>query len=140
LITVTYKVSPPLVESRLHTLLARASGREVDTTYTRMLARSLVFVAAFDGERLIGFVNVATDGGLHAFLLDPTVDPDFQRQGIGTHLVRLAASEARARGCEWLHVDYEPQLAPFYSAAGFRPTAAGVMRLDREQPANERRS
>ena len=28
---------------------------------------------------------------------------------------------------EWLHVDYEPQLAPFYEPCGFRPTAAGLM-------------
>jgi ribosomal protein S18 acetylase RimI-like enzyme len=83
------------------------------------------------GPRLIGFANVATDGGRHAFLLDPTVDPGYQRQGIGTSLVRLAAAEARARGCEWLHVDYEPQLAHFYRAAGFRATSAGVMHLDR---------
>ena len=28
---------------------------------------------AYDGERLVGYVNVATDGSGHAFLLDPTV-------------------------------------------------------------------
>jgi hypothetical protein len=37
----------------------------------------------------------------------------------------------RARGCEWLHVDYEPRLAAFYQQAGFIASAAGVMHLDR---------
>jgi GNAT superfamily N-acetyltransferase len=76
-------------------------------------------------------VNVATDGGQHAFLLDPTVDAAYRRQGIGTELVRQAASLARASGCEWLHVDYEPPLIPFYRGCGFRDSVAGVMRLDR---------
>jgi GNAT superfamily N-acetyltransferase len=87
-------------------------------------------VCAFDAARLVGFVNLATDGDAHAFLLDPTVDPDYQRRGIGTELVRRAADLARERGCTWLHVDYEPALAAFYQAAGFRDSAAGVMRLD----------
>ena len=29
-------------------------------------------------------------------------------------------------GCEWLHVDYLPELTSFYEACGFRPTAAGL--------------
>jgi hypothetical protein len=29
----------------------------------------------------------------------------------------------------WLHVDYEPGLTAFCEAAGFRPTAAGLLAL-----------
>jgi GNAT superfamily N-acetyltransferase len=89
-------------------------------------------VTAFTSRRLIGFVNVATDGAEHAFLLDPTVDPDYRRRGIGTELVRRAADVARERGCTWLHVDFEPALTSFYQRAGFRDTLAGVMQLDGE--------
>lgn len=78
---------------------------------------------------LVGFVNVAWDGGLHAFLLDPTVHPDRQRQGIGRALVMRAAEAARTRGLHWLHVDYAPHLHEFYSRCGFRPTAAGLLAL-----------
>jgi predicted N-acetyltransferase YhbS len=75
-------------------------------------------------------VNVAWDGGDHAFLLDPTTRGDLQRSGIGTQLVRLATAEAKRAGCEWLHVDYEDRLAPFYEGAcGFRPTAASLIHL-----------
>jgi GNAT superfamily N-acetyltransferase len=128
---ITYATNPRLDESALIALLASAWGGPPDPAYPRVLAHSLLFVAAFDAERLVGFANVATDGGVHAFLLDPTVDPDFQRQGIGTALVRLAARESVTLGCEWLHVDYEAHLAPFYAAAGFKATAAGIMRLER---------
>ena len=94
-----------------------------------VLAHSVAYVCAFVEDRLIGFANVAWDGRDHAFLLDPRVDPAYRRRGVGRELVRMASVASREAGCEWLHVDYEPELAPFYEACGFAPAAAGVMRL-----------
>jgi ribosomal protein S18 acetylase RimI-like enzyme len=75
-------------------------------------------------------VNVAWDGGDHAFLLDPKTHGEFQRRGIGTQLVRRAAEEAKTAGCEWLHVDFEDDLRPFYfDACGFSATNAGLINL-----------
>ena len=36
---------------------------------------------------------------------------------------------ARCRGVEWLHVDFDEELEPFYRAAGFSSTSAGLLRL-----------
>jgi GNAT superfamily N-acetyltransferase len=55
------------------------------------------------------------------------VHPDFQRLGIGRDLVRAVTNEAFKAGCDWVHVDYEPEFASFYeNACGFRPTPAGL--------------
>ncbi|MGH7459596.1 MAG: GNAT family N-acetyltransferase [Longimicrobiales bacterium] len=129
--TVDYRIDPSLDDDVLNDLFARAWPGHLPRAFAPVLARSLGTVSAFVANRLVGFVNVATDGGEHAFLLDPTVDVAHRRRGIGTQLVRRAAALAQQRGCRWLHVDYEPTLAPFYRAAGFRDSAAGVMRLDR---------
>ncbi|MEM6927159.1 MAG: GNAT family N-acetyltransferase [Myxococcota bacterium] len=94
-----------------------------------VLERSLTWVAAFDGEQLVGFVNVAWDGRDHAFVLDTRVHPDHRHQGVGTELVRRAARAAADAGCTVLHVDYEDSLHPFYEACGFRPTLAGILSL-----------
>ena len=105
-------------------------GSPLAPRYARtVLKRSLAHVGAYDAERLVGFVNVAWDGGVHAFLLDTTVHPEFQRQGIATSLVRRAAELAGDRGAQWLHVDYEPHLESFYRGCGFRPTLAGLIAL-----------
>ena len=95
----------------------------------RVLAHSLTYMCAYAGNELVGYVNVAWDGGVHAFLLDPNVKPSWRRRGIGTELVRRATEAAREAGCEWLHVDYDPELEPFYEACGFRATPAGLIRL-----------
>lgn len=89
---------------------------------------SLVHLGAYDGQ-LVGYVNVATDGSGHAFLLDPTVHADYQRKGLGTLLVTRAIELSRKRGGQCMHVDYEPHLDGFYKACGFTPTLAGLIRL-----------
>jgi GNAT superfamily N-acetyltransferase len=117
-------------DAEMRTLFAAAWGGDSDTNWAPILARSLAWITARRGEKLVGFVNVATDGGSHAFLLDTTVHPDEQHHGLGTRLVRAATEQARAGGAEWLHVDYEPHLTGFYAGCGFRPTAAALRRLE----------
>jgi len=77
---------------------------------------SLGWISARDAAALVGFVNVAWDGGVHAFVLDTMVAADARRQ-------------ARAAKCEWLHVDFEDDLrAVYFNACGFTPTKAGLRR------------
>ena len=91
---------------------------------------SLGWVCARNGAQLVGFVNVAWDGSSHAFILDTVVSRSNQGGGIGTGLVAMAAREAKAAGCEWLHVDFEDRLRRFYfGSCGFTPTNAGLLRL-----------
>jgi len=91
---------------------------------------SLGWVCARDGDDLIGFVNVIWDGAGHAFVLDTLVTPVQRRQGIGKQLVAIAIENARAAGCEWLHVDFDDHLRDFYfRACGFEPTNAGLIAL-----------
>jgi len=91
---------------------------------------SLGWVCARDGDRLAGFVNVAWDGGVHAFILDTMVAVRDRHHGIGAGLIGSAVRYARAAGCEWLHVDFEDHLAAFYfQVCGFTPTKAGLIAL-----------
>jgi GNAT superfamily N-acetyltransferase len=114
---------------QLEELWLGAWGASAGDYATSVLPRSLCHVGGFEGSLLVGFVNVAWDGGVHAFLVDTGVLPEFRRQGIATLLVLRAVELARERGAEWLHVDFEPHLAGFYRACGFRHTAAGLIRL-----------
>jgi GNAT superfamily N-acetyltransferase len=123
------RVRAALTDPLLNELFAAAWTDHRAKAFGPVLERSLTWVTAWRSERLVGFVNVATDGGAHAFLLDTTVHPDAQRRGLGRRLVRVAAEEATRAGVEWLHVDFEEHLADFYRSCGFAPTAAGLWRL-----------
>ncbi|MFI9810457.1 GNAT family N-acetyltransferase [Streptomyces sp. NPDC052301] len=104
--------------------LSRTDWRE------RLRRHSLGWVCAWEDGSLIGFVNVAWDGGAHAFLLDTVVAPHCRGRGVGAGLVATAAENARAARCAWLHVDFGERLRPFYFAAcGFQETTAGLLAL-----------
>jgi uncharacterized protein (DUF1697 family)/GNAT superfamily N-acetyltransferase len=133
-VEIEYKVSPPVSNQELNALFAEAwPGARQDVDFGSALRRSLGYVCAYRGNELVGFVNVAWDGGVHAFLLDTTVRSDRRRQGIGRQLVRHAGELARKGGAEWLHVDFEPQLEAFYRKSGFQESRAGLINLRETQ-------
>jgi GNAT superfamily N-acetyltransferase len=105
--------------------------RVLDDDWVAQVERhSLGWVTARDGDQLVGFVNVAWDGAIHAFLLDTLVAATHRRRGIATELVGVATDHARSAGCEWLHVDFDDDLRELYFAScGFTPTNAGLIQL-----------
>jgi GNAT superfamily N-acetyltransferase len=123
----------PVDDRQLSALHARAFGGDpagVQPWARRLAAHALTWIGAFEADDLVGFVQVGWDGGRHAFLLDTAVEEGRRHRGVGTRLVRAAADEVRAAGCEWLHVDFEAHLRHFYlDECGFRTTAAGLMHL-----------
>jgi GNAT superfamily N-acetyltransferase len=129
---VEIRVRFPVGDTEVSTLHALAFEHpvEVQPWAARLERHALTWVGAFNNDHLIGFVQVCWDGGAHAFILDTAVHPEHGGRGIGKKLVLAAVEEARAAGCEWLHVDYEPHLADFYlKACGFSPTDAGLLKL-----------
>lgn len=128
-ITVTWRGS--LTDAEMVDLVESHGGHAVVGWWDQVRPHSLGWVVARTGDgQLVGFVNVAWDGGDHAFLLDTKTRGSFQHRGIGTEVVRCAVHHARAAGCEWLHVDFERGLGAFYfDACGFRPTEAGLVHL-----------
>jgi len=128
---VAYRWRGSLTDAELVGLVRAHGGRAVEGWWDQIRGFSLGWVTARTAdEAAVGFVNVAWDGGDHAFLLDPKTHSAFQHRGIGTRLVEVAARHAKGAGCEWLHVDFDRALEPFYfDACGFRPTPAGLVHL-----------
>ena len=126
---VAYRFDPPVSSAELDELFAASWCRHEPRDWNPVLKRSLVYLCAYRGRHLVGFVNVAWDGGVHGFILDTTVHPEMRWRGIGRQLVLREATEARDRNVEWLHVDFEPHLQGFYDSCGFKPTDAGLLHL-----------
>jgi len=121
----------PVSDEEIVDITVSHGGNPDPGWWDRVREHSLGWVTArSDSGLLVGFVNVAWDGGGHAFLIDTKTRPSHQRQGLGTAVVRRAVEEARAAGCEWMFVDFEPHLEAFYfESCGFRPTSAGLVHL-----------
>jgi len=122
--------------TEVNALHAAAFGTRVFTDQewdwrTLLERHSLGWVAARDDAgTLVGFVNVLWDGSVHAWLQDTMVATSARRQGLATRLVAVAREQARAAGCDYLHVDFDDDLRDFYyGACGFTPTNAGLIAL-----------
>lgn len=126
---ISYHVLPTISDESLNELFATAWDNYKPSSFRQVLQHSLTYVCAFDGDLLVGFVNVAWDGRGHAFILDTTVRKSYQRQGIGKLLLEKVVSVTKEKGIEWLHVDFEPHLLEFYRSCGFEHTEAGLLNL-----------
>jgi ribosomal protein S18 acetylase RimI-like enzyme len=129
---IVFRVRPEIDNEQLNRLHAEGFEHHVvDHDWQPQLRHSLLWVGAFDGDRLVGFVNIAWDGGVHAFLLDTAVEVAYRHGGIGTRLVHEAIEAVRQHGgLEWIHVDSNDELMQnFYFPAGFRATPAGVVNV-----------
>lgn len=131
-VPIGYKWRGVFDNADLNRLHAEGLGHPVldDDWHAQLTRHSLGWVCATENETLVGFVNVAWDGSVHAFILDTLVATSARHRATGTTLVSLAARHASAAGCERLHVDFEDHLADFYyQACGFTPTKAGLIPL-----------
>lgn len=131
----TFEWRGPFTNDEVNALHADAfDHRPFDDDWQAQLDRHSVgwVTARADGD-LVGFVNVVWDGLVHAFIQDTAVAGRAQRQGVGVRLIAVARENARAAGCEWLHVDFDAHLRSFYfDACGFTPTNAGLIQLKGE--------
>ena len=104
----------------LLTLGARWTDAELESIYSH----SLCHICAYDGGLFVGYVNAAWDGGVHVFLLDPTVHPGHRHRGIGTALLRqtqIFAAERNQRVS--IHVETFNPARHLYERLGFKPVA-----------------
>lgn len=117
----------------LYASVGRTAYTDQPETLAKGFAYSLLTLAAYDGERLVGLVRVVGDGHTIIWIQDLLVRPEDQRRGIGTALLRAVMQRyAQVRQIE-LATDDTPKTAAFYRAAGFAPMEAlgcrGFMRV-----------
>jgi ribosomal protein S18 acetylase RimI-like enzyme len=123
----------PIKNREVNSLHLESFGADssTETDWVSLVERnSLGWATARDDQRLVGFVNVISDGQTHAWIQDVMVSTGSRHMGIGSRLVAMARDASRDAGCKSLHVDFEEGLGGFYfRACGFYPTTAGLMKL-----------
>jgi GNAT superfamily N-acetyltransferase len=75
-------------------LAQRVWPREYSTAAASEALARTINIGAWDGDRLVASVRVLTDGYFFATIPEILVDPEYQRRGIGRHLMELALDRA----------------------------------------------
>lgn len=95
------------------------------------LRQSWTMVSAYDGERLVGFGRIISDGILHAMIVDLIVSAEYQGRGIGAMLLGELVARCQGAGVRDVQLFCARGQAAFYERQGFqvRPTDAPGMQL-----------
>ena len=95
------------------------------------LAASYHLLGAYDGDDLVGFGRLVSDGIYQCFLCDVIVLPEYQGRGLGKAIVERLVDVARRRGIAWLQLSCARGKRGFYERLGFaaRPDDAPGMEI-----------
>ena len=83
-------------------------------------------------NELVGFGRLISDGVLYAFICDMIVDPQYQRQGIGSSILAKLIQHCKDRNIRVLWLFAASDKSGFYKKHGFeaRPLNAPGMQLE----------
>ncbi|MBY0758433.1 GNAT family N-acetyltransferase [Drancourtella sp. An210] len=81
---------------------------------------SLLILAAYEDDKLLGIVRVVGDGYTIIFIQDLLVFPEYQRKGIGTVLVQQVLERFRHVRQIELATDNTQKTIRFYKSLGFQ--------------------
>ncbi len=83
------------------------------------LPHSLVVYLAFDGEKIVGLIRLVGDGFSSVFVQDLIVLPTYQRQGIGSALMKQALGDFKGAYQVQLVTEDTERTLEFYRSMGF---------------------
>ena len=83
------------------------------------LSHSLAIYLARDGEKIVGLVRLIGDGFSSVFVQDLIVLPTYQRQGIGSTLMKQALADYKDAYQVQLATDESEKTLGFYRSLGF---------------------
>ena len=120
---ITYKLTKEVDLQQLVRLYRTAGWWSEKNDKIEFLAdlvkRTFLFLAAYDGDELIGMGRSISDGVSDAYIQDVTVLPEYRKQGIGGMIVRTLVENLRSRGINWIGLIGEPGTQHFYEELGF---------------------
>ena len=101
------------------------------------LSHSLVIYLALDGNAVVGLIRLVGDGFSSVFVQDLIVLPSYQRQGIGSSLMKQALEDFKEAYQVQLATEQTEENVGFYRSMGFETLSTydctGMIWVNREK-------
>lgn len=125
-----YEFNAPVSAAALADLRQSVGWNRMERDLSDPKLENAFHLCCFDGDRLVGYVAVVSNGVTDAYIQDLMVHPDYQHQGIGSQLVQRTLDRLRADGIYMVSVIYgEAELQRYYEEFGFTTMLCGQMEL-----------
>lgn len=127
---VSYHLNKQVDVEQLCELRRSVGWNRMETSLSDPELQRFLTVSAYEDDRLIGHVEVVSNGVTDAYIQDLMVHPDMQHRGIGTRLMNMAIIEIRKRNIYMISVIYgDKELQEYYEKFGFSSMLCGQMQL-----------
>ena len=123
-----YKTNPGASPESIAALRRSVGWGGMEAELRNPALRDYLQIACYDGDELVGFLDVVSNGVTDAYIQDVMVRPDYQGRGIGTELMNRAMERLKNDRIYMISVIYgEESLRPFYERFGFCTMLCGQM-------------
>jgi GNAT superfamily N-acetyltransferase len=126
---VNYIENSPTPAKDIADLREAVGWNRMESAYNNPSMISYFHIAAYVGERLVGYIDSVSNCVTDAYIQDLIVHPDYQGKGIGTELMNRMIAELKRRNIYMISVVFEERLKPFYSRFGFLDMLCGQMQI-----------
>lgn len=122
-----YDLNPDITAELVASLRQRCGWEARQKKMEKIIGCTYLTAACFDDQKLIGFVDVLSDGVDDALIRGLVVDPGYRRRGIAVALLSMVVERIKADQIKTVNVLFEPNLADLYRKAGFRIVSGGLI-------------
>ncbi len=124
---MTYKVNETVPVKELADLRESAGWNRMENEYASPLMASYCHIAAYEDDKLVGYIDSVSNGVTDAYIQDLMVCPSCRGRGIGTELMNRMIAYLKEKHIFMISVVYEEDLRTFYERFGFRHMLCGQM-------------
>lgn len=129
---LTYQIKGVVRPEQIAELRNSVGWNGMENSYKESLKRSYLYICCFDDDKLVGFLDVVSNGITDAYIQDVVVNPDYQGTGIGSTMMNMAIDALKKDGVYAISVLFEEKLKSFYEEFGFHILMAGQMETRKE--------
>ncbi len=122
-----YQLNPLLKVEDVAALRVKVGWDSRKEQLQYILGKTYLSAACFDNSRLVGMIDVISDGVDDALIRNLMVDPDYHRKGVALKLLEMVKNQLKADRIKTVNVLFEPDLKGLYVEAGFRVVCGGII-------------
>ncbi len=127
-----YQLNPLLKVEDVAALRIKVGWDSREKKLKCILGKTYLSAACFDNSRLVGMIDVISDGVDDALIRNLMVDPDYHREGVALKLLEMVKCQLKADRIKTVNVLFEPDLKELYIKAGFKVVCGGIIDNEKE--------
>lgn len=122
-----YRINEPVGPEALSSLREAVGWNRMERELNDPRMSSFCHIAAWEGERLAGYIDCVSNRVTDAYIQDLMVHPEYQGRGIGTGLMERMIAYLKRERIHMISVIFEESLRPFYKRFGFYTMLSGQL-------------